>query len=335
MKEMKFIPFKSIQVFLFLIILLINLSDCRNRRRNIPMEFKDSFLEIPVTGTALERSVFFYYPEASKSRSEKIPLVLIFHGGGGSPEGMVGLDNGRLLEFARERRFAVAYMRGYNNSWNDLREDNKAAANRDKHEDVLYTKLFLDQIMEAYQIDEKQIHAAGISNGGMFVLRLACEVPEKFLAITALTANLPSTAKDVCSPAKGTNLTIINGSADPLVPYDGGNVIVFGRNRGEIISTSATLEHFESFYKCSNSQTKTIHSPTESDPTEVLLSQKKCSSGSINLLKIENGGHTWPGGIVYLPEAIIGKTSNQFSASKLIADLIKNKGKLIEKELQP
>jgi polyhydroxybutyrate depolymerase len=326
---------KSILPIILLSIISTSLLDCRNRRRNIPMEFKDSFVEIPVVGTSLERSVFFYYPEESKNTPSKIPLILIYHGGGGSPEGMVGLDNGRLLEFARERKYAVAYMRGYKNSWNDLREDNNAPANRDQHEDILYTKLFLDQIQNSYKIDSNRVFAGGISNGGMFSLRLACEMPEKFVAITAITANLPTTAKDVCIPKKGTNLTIINGSSDPIVPYDGGEVTLFGKSRGKIYSTDETIQHFKNIYSCGSVKTKIIPKSNEEDPTQASLSSWRCNTGSLYLIKINQGGHSWPGGVAYLPKSLIGLTSNQFSASKLIADLVQSNGKISESNLKP
>jgi polyhydroxybutyrate depolymerase len=35
------------------------------------------------------------------------------------------------------------------------------------------------------------------------------------------------------------------------------------------------------------------------------------------------GGHTWPGGPQYLPEAIIGKTSREFNVSELIRQFFK------------
>ena len=44
-----------------------------------------------------------------------------------------------------------------------------------------------------------------------------------------------------------------------------------------------------------------------------------CASGAAVVLYIvEGGGHTWPGGPQYLPEAIIGPVSNEFDASETI-----------------
>jgi polyhydroxybutyrate depolymerase len=169
----------------------------------------------------------------------------------------------------------------------------------------------------------------------MFSLRLACEIPENFVAITALTANLPTNAKDLCNPKKGTNLIIINGSSDPIVPYEGGDVTLFGRSRGKIFSTDDTIQHFKSIYHCGSVKTKIIPRSKEDDSTQVNLSSWQCGSGSLNLIKINEGGHSWPGGVAYLPESIIGKTSMQFSASDIIADLVESNGKLLEKDLFP
>ncbi len=40
------------------------------------------------------------------------------------------------------------------------------------------------------------------------------------------------------------------------------------------------------------------------------------------LYSIENGGHTWPGAIQYLPEAIIGKTNRDINATELIWEFL-------------
>lgn len=36
---------------------------------------------------------------------------------------------------------------------------------------------------------------------------------------------------------------------------------------------------------------------------------------AVVLYTVTGGGHTWPGGLQYLPEGVIGRTTTQFSAS--------------------
>jgi polyhydroxybutyrate depolymerase len=46
-------------------------------------------------------------------------------------------------------------------------------------------------------------------------------------------------------------------------------------------------------------------------------------SAEVKLYVIEGGGHTWPGGWQYLPEKIIGKTSQVIDASEEIITFFK------------
>jgi|JI8StandDraft_1071087.scaffolds.fasta_scaffold85371_2 polyhydroxybutyrate depolymerase len=324
---------KSFVAFnLFLIFVILLFVDCRNRRRNIPLEFKNSLVEFSVEGTSLERSVLFYYPDAAKG---KIPLLLVFHGGGGTPEGMIGLDQGKLLDLAKEHKIAIAYMRGKNNSWNDLRDDPISEAHINQHEDVLYTSLFLDQITKKYSIDIKQVYGAGISNGGMMSLRLACEIPDRFVSITAFTASLPIKAKELCNPSQAIHLNIVNGSKDPIVPYEGGEVSLFRKSRGSILSTMESAELFANAYRCYSPQNYSIPKILLDDPTSLIVKEWICRQGSVQTITVQEGGHSWPGGIAYLPESIIGKTTKQMNASSLLIDLVQNKGKLKKELLKP
>ena len=44
-----------------------------------------------------------------------------------------------------------------------------------------------------------------------------------------------------------------------------------------------------------------------------------CTGGATVLLYVvEGGGHTWPGGSQYLPESIIGRTSNEIDGMETI-----------------
>jgi polyhydroxybutyrate depolymerase len=319
-------------IFLLLFVIIFSLVDCRNRRRNIPLEFKNSLVEFSVEGTSHERSVLFYYPEDSK---EKIPLLLVFHGGGGTPEGMIGLDQGKLLDLAKEHKIAIAYMRGRKNSWNDLREDSISEAHINQHEDVLYTSLFLDQITKKYSLDTKQVYGAGISNGGMMSLRLACEIPDRFVSITAFTASLPIKAKELCKPSQAIHLIIVNGSKDPIVPYEGGEVSLFRKSRGSILSTLESAELFANAYRCYSPQNYSIPKILLDDPTSLNVKEWKCGEGSVQTITVQEGGHSWPGGINYLPESIIGKTSKQMNASSFLIDLIQKKGNIKMEQWKP
>jgi polyhydroxybutyrate depolymerase len=45
----------------------------------------------------------------------------------------------------------------------------------------------------------------------------------------------------------------------------------------------------------------------------------QCTSGAdVQYYIITGGGHTWPGGLQYLPEAVVGRTSRDINASELL-----------------
>ena len=41
-------------------------------------------------------------------------------------------------------------------------------------------------------------------------------------------------------------------------------------------------------------------------------------AGGLTLIRVENGGHAWPGGRQYLPEMVVGHATREFSAAEVI-----------------
>jgi len=50
---------------------------------------------------------------------------------------------------------------------------------------------------------------------------------------------------------------------------------------------------------------------------------KKPGSDKRLIIAVIGGRHTWPGGLQYLPESVIGKTSREFNASEVIWQFFK------------
>ncbi len=107
----------------------------------------------------------------------------------------------------------------------------------------------IEQISNEYRIDKTRIYAAGISNGAMMCYTLGCRIPEYFAGIGCVAGNLPERLKNE-KPDSLISVLIMNGTDDPLVPYNGGVIKVFGRVRGKILSTDETLNFWVSTNKC-------------------------------------------------------------------------------------
>jgi len=118
---------------------------------------------------------------------------------------------------------------------------------------------------------------------------------------------------------------IVNGTKDPLVPFDGGHIRLFkiGRSRGEITSTAYSVEHFRRHNGCGETPEKrTVQDKDPDDGANVEI--EKYTGGKdgteVILVRVIGGGHTWPGGKQYLSSWFIGTVCRDINASEMILD---------------
>jgi polyhydroxybutyrate depolymerase len=119
---------------------------------------------------------------------------------------------------------------------------------------------------------------------------------------------------------------IINGTADPIVPWDGGPVRV-GKNKfGDVVSVAETVA-FWVRHNGAEAESEREWLPKAHDGDETRAWREHHRAGNtgadVVLCGVEGGGHTWPGGEQYLAEWIIGKTNGDFDASEVIWEFFK------------
>jgi polyhydroxybutyrate depolymerase len=114
---------------------------------------------------------------------------------------------------------------------------------------------------------------------------------------------------------------MLNGTADPLVPYLGGGVGFAGR-RGNVWATERTAAFLARTNGCGPSPTATPMRTLPGEQTKVTrLDWTACSSGQpVTLYRIEGGGHQLFGRHRILP-AILGPGTQQLSAPEIILQL--------------
>lgn len=253
---------------------------------------------------------------------EPAPLVLALHGGGGEGRRFDRSATGGTLTRAADRRGVVlVFPEGIDRRWSDGRMEH--LENGETHDDVGFISAVIDRMTEEYGIDALRIYATGISNGGFMSIRLAMDLSARLAAVAPVTAQL-SKALEGREPAHPISIMIVNGTEDRLVPFEGGHVRLFGfgRSRGEILSTEATIERFVRSNECPDAPRTTTLPDREPDGTVVETTRYAgCGEGSeIALVKVVGGGHTWPGGYQYLPPRLVGKVSRDVNASEMILD---------------
>jgi polyhydroxybutyrate depolymerase len=263
----------------------------------------------------LERQYILYQPPLKTGHSITWPLLLVLHGGGGTNRGMLRLTNRKFNELADRDGFFVVYPQGIDKSWNDGRPDKISGAHRKGIDDVGFLQALIEDLIARYPIDAKRIFVTGISNGGLMSYRLGCSLPDKIRAIAPVTAQIPAAIASLCGSESTVSLAVFNGTADPLVPYNGGQITVFRRQRGAVLSTDETIRIWRRKNRCSPEAGVTEFPDVAADGTRVTkIEYSRCKNESkVVLYRIEGGGHTWPDGRQYLPVRRIGRTTRDIN----------------------
>ncbi len=306
---------KRFHVILSMSTLMLTALACARGGNQVPEEASLTFGTILHDG--LERSYITLVP-GSYDDGERSPLVLALHGGGGDAERMCRLKGG-VQELSEEGGFIVVCPDGIENHWNDGREIGNWRAHAEDVDDVGFLLSLVDTISENYSIDPDRIFVTGMSNGGKMSLRLACEAADIFAAAAPIIASMPADLD--CQPSEPISILMMNGTEDPLVPWEGGQVHFYRQELGEALSTPDTMAFWVSENGCD--PVPLGEWLPDIDPKDKTRIKKEVysecdSQTSVVLYSGEGGGHTWPGGLQYVPVMVIGRVSRDLHAGEEI-----------------
>lgn len=271
-----------------------------------------------VDHSGIERIYFLHVP--SRLYEEvPVPLVLVFHGGGGNGTSLVGFSG--FDKVADREGFIAVFPDGVGGNWNDGRENFASESHQLNVDDVGFTDVLIETIASEFPIDRKSIYATGISNGGIFCHFLAGQRSGTLAAIAPVAGGIAVSFNEQFNPDDAVSVLIVQGTEDRLVPYGGGEVA--GGNRGEVVSTDETVRLWVEHDGCD--ATPVEQSLPDKDPNDgCTVTQYTWSNGrsgsEVILLKIVGGGHTWPGGPQYASSLITGRVCRDFDATETIWD---------------
>ena len=172
-------------------------------------------------------------------------------------------------------------------------------------DDVAFVGDLLAKLEGDLCVDTARVYTAGYSNGGGMALRVACDLADRIAAVGVAAATYVNCAAAV-------PLIAFHGTADPMVPYEGGNR---PPDEGGIFpSVRRSVSEWASGLGCD--ALPLISRP--SSEVEVSTFQR-CASGADDvLLYTILGGGPHVAGRAPLPDEIVGMTTQQVSASKLM-----------------
>lgn len=242
----------------------------------------------------------FHFLKPTKSQAS---LLFVLHGSGGNGRGQRGGAQ-KLEAMAPQENILMVYPDGYKNYWNECRKTAQSIANKENINENAFFGQMISYFEQKYVIDPKKVFAVGTSGGGHMAYKLALTMPEKLRAITALIANLPDTNNMDCTEKRlAIPVMIVNGTADRINPYTGGEVITGAISLGLVRSTDRTFKYWAEL--AGYEGTPQMEALPDSDPTDGRTIErytfKKSNKPEITLLKVLNGEHNYPRDIdVYL-----------------------------------
>lgn len=235
----------------------------------------------------VERYYLLHIPESYNNK--ETPVVLAFHGGMGTAENMA--DKYGLIEKADEEGFIVAFPNGASKlssgkigTWNA--GSCCAYAVESNSDDVGFTKAVIGDIKSKVKVSK--FFATGMSNGGMFSHRLACDMADTFSAVAAVagTNNYAS-----CNPSRSIPVMNIHSLNDQHVLFEGGcGPECRVDSETDFSSVNETVSEWIERNNCDKTPERVL------DVTGAYCDVYKCPNNvQVKLCVTEDGGHSWPG----------------------------------------
>jgi polyhydroxybutyrate depolymerase len=255
----------------------------------------------------LERSFSFYAPPRLAANA---PLIVALHGANSDGQKLRAFTGYEFDVLADRNGFMVAYPDSFAGSWNDCRVASRNQARRQGIDDVGFVKTMIANLQARYPI-AGPVYVLGYSTGGLMVYRLAMETPETFAAAAAISANLPTEADADCTPSKTpVSIAILNGTADPINPFEGGNMhSVWTMSLGNVQSAEQSARYFASLAgHAGQPQVERLAGRHSHPPTWVERRAWSGGPANVELVAIHGGGHTISQPVVRQPR-ILGQTS--------------------------
>lgn len=265
--------------------------------------FTQQTISATITHDSLQRSYILYVP-ANYSAETTMPLVFNFHGYTSNATDQMWYGDFRPI--ADTAGFLIVHPQGTlldgKTHWNVGGWTTASTV-----DDVGFTLALLDSLSDQYNIDPDRVYSTGMSNGGYMSFLLACQASDRFAAIASVTGSMTPETYSACNPQHPTPVLQIHGTADGTVPYTGA---IWTRSIDDVVA------YWNNFNQCDSEALLTSYpdqQPNDGSTAEEFLYGNGENGVSTIHVKIDGGGHTWPG-----TAFASGSTNQDFSASERV-----------------
>lgn len=261
--------------------------------------------------------------------SSALPLVIAFHGGGGTAAHMMRMTCWN--EKADRCGFFVVYPEGMSldpsqpsnfttnpQFWND--GTGREHVGRRNINDIGFVDVCLDDVFSRFPIDTGKVFGTGFSNGAFMVSRIGMELSHRFAAIAPVAGiYLHKTSR----PGPAVSVLCITGTEDPLSPLMGGEVRWPWGGKEWQPAVVDSVRTWAEMVACHPEP----HTVDLSEGVTSISYGPNHGRAEIMLYTVEGMGHTWPGARICLPERIFGKSTDKLEACDVIWDFFHQHGK--------
>lgn len=238
-------------------------------------------IDTTITWQGKDREVLYIRPDPQNTKPA--PAILMLHYEGGTPDLMANLT--KAGELAASQGYWVILPHAALHHWHDNPSDLG-----DNNDDVGFLAQVVQTATSQFPIDASRVSISGFSNGGFMAERMICEKPELFASAIIDAAIMRTPLANSCQPTQPVPVMYVNGTADPLVSYNGIE---------SMLGAPTSVNLWSGFHSCNQMTMTTTDLPViVNDGTTITLQTLvNCRSlGNVLLYTVNGGGHAWPGG---------------------------------------
>jgi polyhydroxybutyrate depolymerase len=263
-----------------------------------------------------EERTYQLYTPASYQPDRPTALVMVFHGYRGKAETMMRQTGFNRL--SERDNFLVVYPEA--SVW---RTRSNPSGNDATTGDLLFIQELLSHMKSIRKIDSKRVYAVGLSNGGFFTQRLACEMSGDIAAFATVAATMGKPLSQDCHPTRPIPILLMHGTDDPVVTWDGQvKRLRFAFPESQILSFPDVVHFWREQNQCANTPVIEQLARKNRDKTSVerRLFHNCQGTSEVQQWIIYGGGHTWPGSSEggCWKRLFAGRTTQTVQASEVI-----------------
>ncbi len=220
-----------------------------------------------------------------------VPLALVLHGNHPDARGSIMREWTSFDRQSDAWGWAIAYPDGCGGCWADGR--GVTTADEAGVDDVAFLRGIIEWSAERCGTAPDRAVVAGISNGAFMAHRLALEAGDRVAVLAAVAGGLPA-AMCERQPTHAVSAMLINGTADRIVPIEGGYSRHRGPNgelRGRWLSLAETAQRWRAIDRCPAGPGRTHTTEFSSRTT----ADAGVGGTRVVAWTVYGGGHTWPG----------------------------------------